>query len=434
MGNAFLAGPCPLRVGARHGVSVHTGTEGLLSPMHQPLKHSSDKVPPPVRIWVLTLLVFSGTLAMHVFVPALPMVARDLNAGTAAVQQTVTFYILGLAGAQLIYGPISDRFGRRYTLMGGLALYLVAGVAAAVAAEVQTLVVARLFQALGGGAGFVIGRAIVRDTSTPAEMVRRISGMNLFTTAGPAMAPIVGSIVAAALGWRSILWMLCGLGAVNIFLAWRLLPETNLTRGSENVSTLARNYAKLLSTPRFIASVIGAGCATTSMYAFIAAAPFIFAQQMGASQYEVGVYLAVLVLGLTIASFVSNRTSTRFNPRRVLIVSNLVSLASAVIYLAAVLNGYLNPVFIVAVMFVFMFGVGLTAPAAFAEAMNVDRRVVGSASGLYGFSQMIVGAICTALVGLGDNPALAAGLILVVAVGIAQLAFRFALRTRSKAE
>lgn len=401
--------------------------------MHQPLTHSTDKVPPPVRIWVLTLLVFSGTLAMHVFVPALPMVARDLNASMAAVQQTVSFYILGLAGAQLVYGPISDRFGRRPTLMAGLVLYVVAGLAAAIAAETNALVAARLFQALGGGAGLVIGRAIVRDTSTPAEMVRRIAGMNFFTTAGPAMAPIVGSIVAAELGWRAIFWLLCGLGVLNILLVWRLLPETNLMRGSESVSTLARNAGQLLRTPRFVASVIGAGCATTSMYAFIAAAPFMFVRQMGASQYEVGVYLAVLVAGITIASGVSNRFATRLPSRRVLIVSNLVSLACAAILLAAVLAGFLNAIFTTALMFIFMFGVGLIAPAAFAESMNVDRRVVGSASGLYGFSQMIVGALCTALVGLGDNPALAASLILVVATVISQFAFRFAMRIRAQA-
>jgi DHA1 family bicyclomycin/chloramphenicol resistance-like MFS transporter len=395
--------------------------------MHQPLKHTTDVVPPPVSTWVLTLLVFSGTLAMHIFVPALPLVARDLNAGMAAVQQTVSFYILGLAGAQLIYGPLSDRFGRRHTLMAGLVLYLVAGIASALAADANTLVIARLFQALGGGAGLVIGRAIVRDTSTPAETVRRIAGMNLFTTAGPALAPIVGSILASEFGWRSIFWVLVGLGVVNILLAWRLLPETNLTRGSEPVSALAKNYARLLRTPRFLASVLGAGCATTTMYAFIAAAPFMFVQQMGASQYEVGFFLAILVLGIVIASGVSTRINLRFPSKRVLIFANLMSLIFAALFLATVLTDHLNAYVTVALMFVFMFGVGLAAPAAFAEAMNVDRRVVGSASGLYGFAQMIVGAFSTALVGLGDDPALAAGLILVIGAVIAQLAFRFAL-------
>jgi DHA1 family bicyclomycin/chloramphenicol resistance-like MFS transporter len=382
-------------------------------------------------MWVLTLLVFSGTLAMHIFVPALPLVAHDLDAGPAAVQQTVTFYILGLAGAQLIYGPISDRFGRRRTLMFGLVLYTAAGVAAAIAVEAQTLVAARLLQALGGGAGLVIGRAIVRDTSTPAETVRRIAGMNFFTTAGPALAPIVGSVIAVEFGWRAIFWMLCGMGLLNILLVWRLLPETNLTRGSETVSSLASSSWRLLRTPRFLASVLGAGCATTSMYAFIAAAPFMFVQQMNSSQYEVGFYLAILVLGLTIASGVSNRINARFSSRSMLLAGNLASTVSAAVFLAAVLAGYLNAYFTVFLMFIFTFGVGLTAPAAFAEAMNVDRRVVGSASGLYGFTQMTVGAICTALVGLGDNPALAAGLILFGACAIAQIAFRFAFRAKA---
>lgn len=123
-------------------------------------------------IWLLVLITLSGTLAMHLFVPALPDAGRDFGASTAVMQTTISAYIVGLAVGQLIYGPLSDGMGRRPMLMVGLAIYTSAGVVAALSTSVQALIVARLFQALGGCAGLALGRAIVRDTARPDEAVR----------------------------------------------------------------------------------------------------------------------------------------------------------------------------------------------------------------------------------------------------------------------
>ncbi len=163
-------------------------------------------------LWLLTLITFSGTLAMHIFVPALPEAARDLGASVGGMQLTVSVYILGLAVGQLAYGPLSDRFGRRPVLMAGLVLYALAGLAAAFAPDVHSLIVARLLQALGGCAGLVIGRAIVRDTALPQEAARRLAMMNLMVAIGPGAAPIVGGVLASSLGWRSIFFALALLG------------------------------------------------------------------------------------------------------------------------------------------------------------------------------------------------------------------------------
>ena len=176
-------------------------------------------------LWLLTLITFSGTLAMHIFVPALPEAARDLGASIGGMQMTVSVYILGLAVGQLAYGPLSDRFGRRPVLMAGLVLYALAGLAAAFAPDVHSLIVARLLQALGGCAGLVIGRAIVRDTALPQEAARRLAMMNLMVAIGPGAAPIVGGVLASSLGWRSIFFALALLGIVNLLFSWRLLPK-----------------------------------------------------------------------------------------------------------------------------------------------------------------------------------------------------------------
>jgi DHA1 family bicyclomycin/chloramphenicol resistance-like MFS transporter len=191
---------------------------------------------------LLTLITFSGTLAMHIFVPALPEAARDLGASVGGMQMTVSVYIMGLAVGQLAYGPLSDRFGRRPVLMAGLTLYALAGLAAAFAPDVHSLIVARLLQALGGCAGLVIGRAIVRDTALPQEAARRLAMMNLMVAIGPGAAPIVGGALASSLGWRSIFFALALLGIVNLLFSWRLLPESKADSRASPGTTAACSF------------------------------------------------------------------------------------------------------------------------------------------------------------------------------------------------
>jgi DHA1 family bicyclomycin/chloramphenicol resistance-like MFS transporter len=195
---------------------------------------------PHVPLWLLGLLTFSGTLAMHIFVPALPSAGADLGAGAAAMQFTVSVYIFGLAVGQLIYGPLADRFGRRPVLMAGLVIYILAGAAAGLAPGIDPLIAARLLQALGGCAGLVLARAIVRDTAPPAETARRLALMNLMVTVGPGVAPIIGGAIAEYFGWRLIFVLLCALGVANFLFAWRLLPETRQPM-AHGGGSLARN-------------------------------------------------------------------------------------------------------------------------------------------------------------------------------------------------
>ena len=369
------------------------------------------------------MITFSGTLAMHVFVPALPAAATDLGVGVATMQMTVSLYILGLALGQLFYGPVSDRFGRRATLMVGMTLYTVAGAAAALAPSAGALVAARLAQALGGCAGLVLARAIVRDLAAATEAARRLALMNLMVTLGPALAPLLGSALVLHLGWRSIFVLLAGLGVANLLLAWRLLPETAIIGRAIDTAGLLRNYLRLLRSPAFLGYAVGGGCATTSMYAFIAVAPFVFAQQLHRPAYEVGPLLALLVLGVWIGSVLASRLVGRLPLRRLLIGANALSVLAAFLLLTVVLADRLSVAWVVLTMFLFTLGVGTAAPAALAQALGVNPMVIGSASGLYGFTQMAVGALCTALAGLGSDPALAAALVLAAAGAVAQLSF-----------
>jgi MFS transporter, DHA1 family, multidrug resistance protein len=383
-------------------------------------------------LWLLTLITFSGTLAMHIFVPALPEAARALGASMASMQLTMSVYILGLAFGQLAYGPLSDRFGRRPVLMAGLALYAVAGLAAALAPDVHSLIVVRLLQALGGCAGLVIGRAIVRDTAQPQEAARRMAVMNLMVAVGRGAAPLIGGALASSLGWRSIFFALALLGIVNLLFSWRLLPESKAPARPANGNSLARNYGRLLVSPAFLGYAIGGGCATTSMYAFIGASPFIFVHQLHRPDYEVGIYPAIVLAGVWLGSVAATRLIPILPIDRLAVWANLLSVVASFALLAGILAGHLSVPVIMVPMFVFGMGAGVASPAAMTQAISVNPAVIGSASGLYGFSQMGVGAICTALVGMGSNPALTAAVILATAGAIGQAAFWLALRYRRK--
>jgi DHA1 family bicyclomycin/chloramphenicol resistance-like MFS transporter len=383
-------------------------------------------------LWLLTLITFSGTLAMHIFVPALPEAAHSLRASVAAMQMTMSIYILGLAVGQLAYGPLADRFGRRPVLMAGLALYALAGLGAAVVPDVHSLIVARLLQALGGGAGLVIGRAIVRDTALPQEAARRLALMNLMVAVGPGAAPLIGSAIVASLGWRAIFFALALLGIVNLLFSWSLLPESKAPVATTKLSSLAHNYGRLLVSPAFLGYAVGGGCATTSMYAFIGASPFIFAHQLHRPDYEVGIYPALVLAGVWIGSVIATRLIPRTPIDRLAVWANLVSVLASFAFLAAVLSGHLSVPLAIGPMVLFGMGAGIASPAALSQAISVNPAVIGSASGLYGFSQMGVGAICTALVGAGSDPALTAALILVGAGVIGQIAFWTALHHRAR--
>jgi DHA1 family bicyclomycin/chloramphenicol resistance-like MFS transporter len=314
-----------------------------------------------------------------------------------------------------------------------MAVYALAGLAAMLAPTIRTLIAARLFQALGGCAGLVLGRAIVRDTAPGGDTAKNLSLMNLMLTAGPGIAPLVGSALAATAGWRSIFVALCALGLANLLLTWRLLPETSGGQG-HGVLTVLRDYGRLLKSRRFFGYAVGGGLATTSLYAFIGAAPFIFVGQLHRPPREVGFYLALNIVGVWFGSLTASRLVGRVPITRLMVVGNLLSCAGAAVFLTAVVTGILSVPLAVLPMLVLTYGAGIASPAALAEALGVNPRAAGSASGLYGFAQMGVGAVCAFLGSIGENPALAAGTVLLAAGLLAQLSFWTAQRARLGAD
>ena len=384
-------------------------------------------------LWLLVLVTLSGTMAMHIFVPALPVAGAALGAAPAGMQQTITLYVIGLAVGQLIYGPISDTWGRRPALLVGLSLYLGASVMALCAPTLEWLVAARLLQALGGAAGITLGRAIVRDTSAPDRITKDLALLNLLTLVGPGLGPIVGAYLADHFGWRAVYVFLVCIGCAMVWCAARLLPETNSHRRPLAVRRIATDYRSLLLNPRFATFMLGGACSSTALYPYLATAPYIVHEQLGLPISAVGWFAASTIVGAGLGTLVTRKLAGRWPAERFLYIGSGVGLSLATVFLLVQSMGWLTPAVLMAITVTMTFGAGMASPAAISRALASAPQLAGTAAGLYGFGQMAMGAIGTLLVGYGHVPAMACAVTQMCITGLALSSYRFAVACPAQA-
>ena len=369
-----------------------------------------------------------GTLGMHLIIPALPDTARSLAVSPGAIQLTITLYLLGLAIGQLLYGPVSDRFGRRPVLLAGLALFTLAGIATTVAPNAWTLVIARIVQSIGACAGLVLGRAIVRDSATPDRAAAQLAMLTLVMSAAPAIAPVLGGYATAWFGWRAAFALLAAVGAVTLGFAVLLLPETNPLQSSTRTSLLVSSL-RLLRSRAIVGYVLGGACTTTSFYAFMAASPFILVNLLHQPTERVGLYYLLLMVGVAAGSLTANRLAGRIRTQMALRFANAIAITGAACFMLAELTGWLTVVTVIAPVVVFMIGAGMASPFALSGAVSVNPHAIGAASGLYGFTQMSYGALCTVIVEVWrPGSVLTVAVVLLGSALLGQAALSFALR------
>jgi DHA1 family bicyclomycin/chloramphenicol resistance-like MFS transporter len=346
---------------------------------------------------LLVAITACGTLGMHLIIPALPATAHALGVSPGAIQLTITLYLIGLAIGQLLYGPISDRFGRRPVLLAGLALFTVAGIATTAAPGALTLVFARVLQSIGACSGLVLGRAIVRDSATADRAAAQLAMLTLVMSAAPAIAPVLGGYATAWFGWRAAFALLAIVGGVTLILAVLLLPETNRAQSGTRAS-LWLGSLRLFRSRAFCGYVLGGAFTTTSFYAFMAASPFILVDLLHQPTERVGLYYLLLMAGVAGGSFLANRVAGRIRVQVALRIANGFAIAGAALFMLAELTGVLTVTTVIAPVVLFMVGAGMASPFALSGAVSVNSHAIGAASGLYGFTQMAYGALCTVIV------------------------------------
>lgn len=390
----------------------------------------SQPPPAPPSIWLLVLITLSGTVGMHMFVPALASASQDLGAPSGQLQWTITIYVAGLAIGQLVYGPLSDALGRVPVLRTGLILYVAGGIACALAPSVPALLVARFAQSMGAGAGLVLGRTITRDTSSRESAVSRLALLSVLLIFGPGLAPMLGGLATSWAGWRGVFVVLAGVGLLTLALSWVMLPETLPRREPLRVRRLAAEFAQLARTPAFTGLAVASGGTIFSVYAFLGAAPFIFTQ-LNEPVGRIGVYTGIIVFGAGFGALVAMRLGRRYPPRRLLLLAHALHTLCVMPMLACALLGQLTVLNVVVCMTLYMVGNGIATPVSMSMAMDASPRLTGSAAGLLGAIHFTIGATCTAAASLGHDPGVSAFTVMGVAAAISTILYGVgAIRTR----
>ncbi len=355
-----------------------------------PLLRAGERAP----FGLLVAMTACGTLGMHVIIPALPATARALGMSIGAAQLTITLYLIGLAIGQLLYGPVSDRFGRRPVVLAGLSLFSAASVVTAVAPNAAVLIGARIMQSIGGCAGLVLGRAAVRDGAAADKAAGQLALLTLVMALVPAIAPAIGGFITAYYGWRASYVLLALIGCLTLLACVLRLPETR-TPDSGARRSLVTSYVRLLRSRRFLGYAIGGACSTTAFYGFMSASPFIFETQLHQPVQDMGLYYLFLMGGVALGSLGANRLAGRLSVPVALRLANGVGVLGAALFVLADVTNQLSVATIVAPVTLFMVGAGMASPFALAGSVSVNPQAIGAASGMYGFVQMSYGMLCT---------------------------------------
>jgi DHA1 family bicyclomycin/chloramphenicol resistance-like MFS transporter len=361
---------------------------------------------PRPAIWLLVAMIGLGPFTMQVLVPSLPGIARDFGAPISSVQLSITLYLIGVAVGQLIYGPLSDRFGRRPLLMGGLAVHVVASLACALAPTIGWLVVARIVQALGACAGVVLARAVIRDAWPRDEAASVLGYVTMGMTIAPMVAPVLGSLLDASVGWRGGM-LACLVFALPLALAaWKRLPETLANPVKlPGLAAIWAAYRSLWAVAGFRAYAGVTACSTGIFFAFLGGAPYVVVQGMGYSPQAFGVAFAVMSVLFAAGNWLAGTLSRRLGVIRMLTLGTSITTLGAVVALAAMVLAPPHILFFFLPMGVVALGNGMTQPNAIAAALSVRPQLAGTASALIGASQMGFGALMTFLVSLVEHGA-----------------------------
>jgi len=352
------------------------------------------------RATILTLAAIAamGSMAIHMLVPALPLIAADFAIGEARAQQVVSAYLAGLAGGQLVAGPLVDRLGRRPVMLAGLALYILGAAASAFAPQPEWLLLARLVQAAGGACGVVTARVMVGDVFGPARAAGVQATLMTIVLISPAIAPVIGGTIADVAGWRAVFGLLAFAGMVALIAAWQRLPETGAgkRRGKEARSLLG-DYAQLARNRAFVLTTITLSAASSGLYMFLGAAPFLLVHRYGLSSGEAGLALLLIAAASIAGTRLVAPVERRFSA---LILGTASSATGGAIAFFLALAGVEGVVPLIAPITLLGFGAGLAGPVAFNAVAFAELGLAATATSLAGALQMLASSSAMTLLGL----------------------------------
>lgn len=353
---------------------------------------------------ILVAMSAIGPMALNIFMPSMPGLARHFRVDYGLVQLTLTFYLIGLGLAQLVYGPLSDRYGRRPVLLWGLGIFCVGSLLCALAPSIEMLMIGRAFQAVGGCSGLVLGRAIIRDLYDRDRSAAMIGYVTMAMSLAPMFSPALGGYLDTLFGWRASFAFCALAGVIVLACVIFTLPETLVEPGlGEGIGAMLRAYGSLLRSPAFCGYALQTAFTSGMFFAFIAGAPFVVVTVMGEPPSSYGLWFMIVSVGYFAGNFCTGRFAVRLGVDRMIGIGAVIGLFG-ILALAAIgwlglltLPGLFLPMAVVAL------SNGLTLPNGTAGAVSVNPRAAGAAAGLSGALQMLVGAGAAVLVGYGQD-------------------------------
>jgi MFS transporter, DHA1 family, multidrug resistance protein len=351
---------------------------------------------------ILGLLSAMGPFAIDMYLPALPIIANELNASTSAVQLSLMSFFAAVALCQVAYGPISDMVGRRPPLFFGAALFVVASIGCALSPSIEVLVAFRFLQGLGACAAMVIPRAIVRDLHTGVRATRLMSLIMLVFSVSPILAPLSGSLLAELANWRFIFWAVAAIGGLGIFLVRFALPETRpaekRVRGS--LGSVFASYGQLFRDPHFVGLAFIGGFGLSSFFTYIAGSSFVFIDHYGLTPMQYSVIFAANAIAFIGVSQLNAVIGARIGLRRMVRGALTVFMALTLTLMAYFASGGESMLVLLAFIFLAFGSLGLVVPSAMVLALENYGKSAGTASALAGTLQFATGAGAVALLSL----------------------------------
>ena len=350
---------------------------------------------------LLAALTALGPLSMDMYLPSLPEIARVLQAPPARVQLTISSYLIGFAVGQVIYGPLSDRHGRRPVLLAALAAYVTSTLICAVTQSIDPLIGARFLQGIGGSGTIVLARAMVRDAYSGARAGRELSLMGSISAFAPIVAPMIGGVLQTAFGWRANFVVMGGAAVIAMLVAGRLLPETLRQRahGPFSLSRIVGSYGSVLRHRGFIANLAILTISYAGLFAWISGAAFVLQGIYGLSALAFGFTFAIAAAGYMTGATLAARLVLRLGLDRTMGLG-VTALAAGGLGAAAVVATHLaDGVWLVVAMAVYLAGLGLSMPQAMAGALTPFPDRAGTAAALMGVVQQTAAAVVAAVVG-----------------------------------
>lgn len=360
-------------------------------------------------IFILGLLTAIGPFSIDMYLPAFPAIASGLNTTVARVMLSLSSFFIGISAGQMIYGPLLERYGRKKPLYVGLTIYLLASVGCAFATSVDGLIAFRLFQAIGGCAGMVASRTMVRDLFDVSENARVFSSLMLVIAVSPIIAPTLGGYITAAFGWRYVFASLILIDLVILASVYFWLPESKPPNTSYSLrpAAVTKSFVSILVHPQFYVYALTGATAASGLYAYLSGSPQVYIELFQLDEKQYGWVFAIIAIGVIGASQINSVVLRRHSSEKVVRMALLFQNVFGVALVTTTFLGMANVYLTTFLIFLFLGCQGFIFPNASALTLAHFGHAAGNASALMGAIQMSIGACASALVSLfHDNTAM----------------------------